>query len=215
MTDGWVIVSAFSAGVSALAAIGSLCVARRAKQAAKKANVIAEGALAEARLANELAVKANDLARNANLISDQARRAAAENLTYEWLLEVDDSGTAFLTNDGAEEAHDVRAVVTAGEDVSEVEARADLVPAGGHLSLDISSAFKQHIAEARQEKPVIIAATSGGVVRGQPRAKTLRLEAKVRFATPAGKQLDDRVEHSVRHRARKDGTIERLRAGRS
>lgn len=134
----------------------ALCIAARANQAAKDGNTLAEtanniaaNALGEAQKTNSIAENANQLAGDANLIAKRALQVAQDDIPYNWVLEINDDGSAIVLNDCRHHAAQVTVVIDAG---SEPVARCGPVDVAAFekLPFNVASAVEKHFENVRQ-----------------------------------------------------------------
>lgn len=197
---------------SAVIALGSAAIALRANSFANKsnrlasdANTLAEDAITEARGANAFAEKANDIALEANRISDRALRAARDDVPYNWVLSVDDNGSAWVKNDCGHTARQVTAIIDCGGRIVGENEPKDLAPFG-ELFFDLKESVEQHLAQVRlyRYQP---GSSGGGIVvagsNGRPYETTFR--AHLRWLTNEEVPRSDVVEDTLRHHMTYDG----------
>lgn len=157
--DDWSIVIAVFSLFVAVAGVGtaiwSLIRGGKANEFAKNAVEVARAANEFATVANDLsresngiAVSAKDLAEEANTFSRRAEALETERHDVAWEGSWEGPGRWAFTNLGDDEALDVRATLTVNGERS--EARADCVPAGGHIVLELPGAREELAKENRK-----------------------------------------------------------------
>lgn len=149
-------------GVGAAAGVVGFVSSLRANRLSKRSHKLAQDAVEEARAANEFAAVANDLSRESNGIAVGAKDLAEEANTLSrrsealeterhyvaWEGGWEGPGRWVYTNIGHDEAIEVRASLTV--DGEKAEARADRVPAGGQIVLELPRAVEALEVERRE-----------------------------------------------------------------
>lgn len=206
-----VITAVFGGGGFIVGVLG-LVFARRAHQLAENANEIAKAgnqaamdAVGKADEANGIAEKANDLAGDSNKIARRALSITEDTVEYNWVLKIDEDGTARVVNDCAYPAHEVAVFVDVGGD-HVASARVDEVAAFGEIPLDARGAFEEH-AERVRRNPYRHSSSGGGmfIAGGPGRSVSTEFRAAVDWKTAHDVSRHCTVKEIVKHRMEHGG----------
>ncbi|MFJ6652816.1 hypothetical protein ACIQLJ_08485 [Microbacterium sp. NPDC091313] len=124
--------------------------ARKAKEAAAGANLIAKDANSIARGANTLSEKANDIAQEANDIARDGEKRATEQHDVTWDCRWERPGVYVMRNEGRDTAFNVRAIVDVDDEVNEVSA--EEVRGGDALRIEMPLALAAWKDEQREKR---------------------------------------------------------------
>lgn len=188
-----------AAGVAWRAAVNAKNLAKKGNSLAEAANQTAADALGEAKEANSIAEDANQLAGDANRIAERALRAAQDDVPYNWVLKVEDDGSAVVINDCGHGAAQVTVVIDCAGEVVGESGPTDIAKFG-EVAFDVKSAIEKHFEHVRQH-PYSPSRSGGGVfIAGSSGKVTSTIfRAHVRWLTEQEVPRTDVVQEVVSH----------------
>lgn len=226
MTDVLAWVGAIGGAAGGIAGLIALVLSCRANQTAasgnkiaKKGNKIAESASKSASAAvvvageaNRLAEVANEKSAEANLIAERALRISADNLDYNWVLEVDDDGRASVLNDCAHEAMDVTVVIDSLGEIYD-QAAINRVAGFDQVDFEVPRLVQEHFAKVETESVPRLPRSGSGVFIAGSAGSTVRtkVRATVTWSTPEGVPRTGVVNETLSHRKTIQGEAVRTR----